>query len=288
MAQAAARIAFLDKKAVYYKGAIMGSGMLKRWLQLVTVAALTLAAATPALAAQCGNGAGGYPAWKEAFAAEAKAKGIGARGLAALMGTNYATATIQADRGMKSFKLSLAAFMQKRGSAAIVARGRALKAANAALFADIQKRYGVPAGPLIAIWGMESAFGGSVGNQNVLSAVATLAYDCRRSAFFTDQLQSALQLVDRGSLSPAARGAMQGEIGQTQFLPKNVLLYGAGDLNSKAGALMSTANFLKAHGWAAGQGYQPGQTNFAAIAAWNDASVDQQSIAIMGAQLDGN
>jgi Transglycosylase SLT domain len=102
------------------------------------------------------------------------------------MATNYSTATIAADRGQRSFSLSLNQFLAKRGGSAIVARGRALKQSNAALLASIQQRFGVPPGPLLAIWGMETGFGSSRGNQNVLSAVATLAYDCRRTAYFTD------------------------------------------------------------------------------------------------------
>jgi len=265
----------------------MSNASAGRNLGIALAAALALTSGSAANAATCGNDGGGFSAWKAATAVEAKSRGIGARGIAALSGATYATATINADRNMKSFKLSLGEFMQRRGSSTIVGQGRGLKAANSGLFAEIQKRYGVPAGPLVAIWGMESGFGSSVGNQNVLSATATLAYDCRRSAFFTDQLYAQLKLIDRGVLSPSSRGAMQGEIGQTQFLPKTELQYGVGDLNSKAGALMSTANFLRAHGWVAGAGYQPGQTNFAAIQAWNDASVYQQSIAIMGAQIDG-
>jgi len=145
----------------------------------------------------------------------------------------------------------------------------------------------VPPGPLIAIWGMETAFGSQRGNQSALSAVATLAYDCRRPAFFTDQLFAALKLVDRGVLSASTRGSMHGEIGQTQFLPKNILEYGTGNLDTSANALTSTANFLKAHGWRAGAGYQPGEANFAAIQAWNAASVYQQAIAQIGRQIDG-
>ena len=72
-------------------------------------------------------------------------------------------------------------------------------------------------------------------------------------------------------LSPGTRGSMHGEIGQTQFLPKNILAYGTGNLDVAANALSSTANFLKAHGWRAGAGYQPGEPNFAAIQAWNAA-----------------
>src|SRR3954469_13314018 len=131
----------------------------------VAAAALALAgAAGEASAAQCGNSAAGFEGWKQEFAAEARAKGIGAAGLAALAGTNYATATIAADRGQRSFRLSLDQFLAKRGGATIVARGRTLKQTHAALFASIEQRYGVPPGPLLAIWGMETAFGSQRGN----------------------------------------------------------------------------------------------------------------------------
>jgi membrane-bound lytic murein transglycosylase B len=255
-----------------------------------TVAALMAFAgmAGKASAAQCGNGPGGFAAWKQQFANEARARGISASTVAALMATNYSTATINADRGQHGFHSSLEQFLARRGGSAIVARGRALKQSNAGLFASIQQRYGVPPGPLIAIWGMETGFGSFSGSHNTLSAVATLAYDCRRTAYFTDQLYAALTLIDRGILSPAARGSMHGEVGQTQFLPKNILEYGTGgSLNSAASALSSTANFLRAHGWQAGAGYQPGEANFGAIQAWNAAPVYQQAIARVGAQIDG-
>jgi membrane-bound lytic murein transglycosylase B len=251
------------------------------------VAAILAGLATQANAAQCGNGPGGFEAWKQQFAGEARAKGVGATGVSALMAANYAQATINADRSLHSFKLSLDQFMVKRGAAAIVARGRSMKQRNAALFASIEQRYGVPAGPLIAIWGMETAFGSQRGNQNMLSSIATLAYDCRRPEYFTDQLYAALKLIDRGTLSASQRGSMHGEIGQTQFLPKTMLEYGVGNLENSSGALSSTANYLKAHGWRAGAGYQPGQPNFAAIQEWNAASVYQQAIALMGRQIDG-
>jgi membrane-bound lytic murein transglycosylase B len=238
-------------------------------------------------AAQCGSTAAGFGAWKQEFAGEARAKGISASTLSALMGTNYASATIAADRGQRSFGLSLDQFLAKRGASTIVARGRTLKQSQAALFASIQQRYGVPPGPLIAIWGMETGFGSQRGNQNMLSSIATLAYDCRRPQYFTEQLYAALQLIDRGALSPSARGSMHGEVGQTQFLPKNILAYGTGNLDVAANALNSTANFLKAHGWRAGAGYQPGEPNFAAIQAWNAAQVYQRAIALMGRQIDG-
>jgi membrane-bound lytic murein transglycosylase B len=249
--------------------------------------AMSACLSSQAHAAQCGSSAGGYAAWKQEFAGEARAKGISAGTIQALMATNYAQATINADRGQRSFNLSLDAFLAKRGASTIVARGRSLKASQAGLFASIQQRYGVPPGPLLAIWGMETGFGSQRGNQNMLASIATLAYDCRRSAYFTEHLYAALQLIDRGALSASQRGSMHGEVGQTQFMPKAILAYGTGNLENSANALNSTANFLKAHGWRAGAGYQPGEPNFAAIQAWNAAGVYQKAIALMGRQIDG-
>ena len=270
-------------------------GLFRKLLGFTGVAAMALGLASQAQAASCGNNASGFEAWKAEFSREASARGVGNRALTALAGTSYASKTIAADRGQHSFKLTLKQFMEKRGSAVIVSRGKKHLANNKALFDRIEQRYGVPAGPLIAIWGMETGFGSFLGNQNTLSAVATLAYDCRRSDFFTDQLYSALKLVDNGTLTSSAQGAAHGEIGQTQFLPKSVLTYGVdgdGDgkidmVRSKADALASTANFLRGHGWRPGAGYKQGQPNYAAIQGWNAATVYQQAIALMAADIDG-
>ena len=250
--------------------------------------------ASPALAATCGNNAAGFGTWVGQFKAEAAASGISARTLdAAFANASYATKTISLDRNQKSFKLSLSQFMQKRGAPTIISKGRRLKQQNAALFSRIEKKYGVPAGPLIAIWGMETGFGGFTGNQHTVSAVSTLAYDCRRSPYFTEQLYALLQLIQKGWISANFRGASHGEIGQTQFLPANVLRFGVdgdGDgrinLAGSGDALASTANFLRGHGWSRGAGYQPGEANFGAIQGWNSAGVYQKAIALIGAEID--
>ena len=247
---------------------------------LVLISAMLLAGSVEA--ASCSSTGGKFNGWKKEFAAEAKANGIKAKGLAALASSSYSSGTIKADRNQKSFKLSLEQFMAKRGAAAIISRGKKLKAANAALFDKLEKKYGVPPGPLIAIWGMETGFGAVTGNQPTISAVATLAYDCRRSDYFTEHLHAALKLVDRGVLSSGTRGAMHGEVGQTQFLPKNILIYGTGgDLNNKANALSATANFLSGVGWKIGGPYSAGQ-----FASWNAATVYQKALAIMATKID--
>jgi membrane-bound lytic murein transglycosylase B len=263
----------------------------RRYFKMAAAAAVMALGcmASQANAAQCGNSVAGFETWKSQFAEEARGRGVGGTALEALMATHYNHATIGADRGQGGFHVSLEQFLQRRGGSAIASRGRSLKQSQASLFASIEQRYGVPPGPLLAIWGMETGFGAVRGNQDALSAVATLAYDCRRSAYFTDQLYAALKLIERGIIAPGARGSMHGEIGQTQFLPKTILDYGVGgNLDNSSAALMSTANFLKAHGWQAGAGYQPGETNFAAIQAWNAAPVYERAIAIIGQQIDGD
>jgi membrane-bound lytic murein transglycosylase B len=258
----------------------------KRVLAAAGALALCLLAGH-AQAASCGTSAAGFEAWKAEFAGTARAAGVRARGLAALAGADYAAGTIRADRALsRAFGGSVEDFMRRRGAASIISRGRSLKAANAALFAGIERSYGVPAGVLLAIWGMETGFGAAMGSQNTVSAILTLAYDCRRPQFFAPHAIAALRLVDMGALSPGSVGAMHGEIGQTGFLPANVLAYGVGNRNmrDKTVALISTANFLRAHGWQPGAGYQ---ANIPAIAGWNAAGVYQQAIVRIGEAIDG-
>ena len=269
----------------------------RRPIGAVAAGLMTMMAAGSAAAAPCGNDASGFPGWIDQFAAEATANGIHPQTLqTAFSGISYATRTISLDRNQTSFRLSLEEFMQKRGADTIVAQGRRLKEQNAGLLASIEANFGVPAGVIIAIWGMETAFGKFMGDQGAISALATLAYDCRRSEFFTRELYAALEIIQSGELTPGQmRGAGHGELGQTQFLPSNYVRFAVdadGDgrrdlINSRADALASTANFLRAHGWQPGAGYQPGQPNFGAIQAWNAASVYQQAIAIIAARIDG-
>jgi membrane-bound lytic murein transglycosylase B len=259
---------------------------------LAAVLALLLPGA--AAAAECGNTGAGYEAWKDATLREAARAGIGERGQAALRNSSYSSRTIAADRNQKSFRYSLDKFMQVRGADTIVAQGRKRKAQNADFYAALEQTYGVPAGVIIAIHGMETGFGNFMGDTNVVAAISTLAYDCRRSEFFRPHMFAALVLVDRGAISAQTVGARHGELGHTQFLPGNALAYGVDasgdgvvDLTNQADALASTANFLAQKGWIPGAGYQPGEPNFEVIRAWNAAGVYQQAIAIMAARIDG-
>ena len=90
-----------------------------------------------------------------------------------------------------------------------------------------EKRFGVPPEIIIAIWGLETAYGSNMGARfSIVRSLATLAYDCRRSPFFTGQLLDALRIVQRGDMTPGQlRGGWAGEIGQTQFLPTPYVKY---------------------------------------------------------------
>ena len=155
------------------------------------------------------------------------------------------------------------------------------------MFASIQARYGVPPGPLLARSGVGSRAGGARGARTT-SSLGGPSYGGRRSAYFTEHLYAAL----RRSIAARcrrARGVLRGRrppAGSLLFPPK-LLAAGTGNLEVAANALNSTANFLRAHGWRAGAGYQPGEPNFAAIQEWNAAGVYQKAIAIMGRQIDG-
>ncbi|MEP2028697.1 MAG: lytic murein transglycosylase [Paracoccaceae bacterium] len=263
-------------------------------IHMICALGVALAQPSDATAAQCGNTSAGFETWKVAFAKEARKAGVKKPGLQALAGSTYATRTISADRNQKSFKYSLDKFMQVRGANTIVAQGRKRKARNPEYYAALERQYGVPAGVLIAIHGMETAFGGFMGDSAVVSAITTLAYDCRRSEFFVPHAVGALKLVDQGAITPATKGAKHGELGHTQFLPGNALTYGVDatgdgrvDFYNQTDALASTANFLRQKGWKPGKGYQEGQPNFKVIKQWNAATVYQQAIAIMAARIDG-
>ena len=252
------------------------------------------ALASPALAAQCGNDSSGFAAWKQAFAQEAAAAGVGQAGLQALANAQYSTSTISADRNQTGVRYELNDFIRIRlGSLdSFASQMRRQRDSNATFFANLENAYGVPAGILLAIHGMETGFGRTLGSTPVIDSITTVAYDCRRSDFFTPHAIAALQLVDQGGLAAGQRGAAHGEMGHTQFLPGNALRYGVDadgnghvDLYSVADSLASTANFLRQKGWQPGQSFEEGTTNFRVLNEWNAATVYQQAIALSAARL---
>ncbi|TLG77572.1 lytic murein transglycosylase [Methylocystis sp. B8] len=264
---------------------------------LLTVGALTLFTwGAFARAASCGSSASGFSQWLEDVKREAQASGLSQHTLnAALADVSYDNAVIGRDRGQRIFRQSFEKFSSRLVTPSRLSKGRALLARHAALLRQIEARYGVPASVLVAIWGLETGFGADNGRFKTVQALATLAYDCRRSEQFREELNDALTIVERGDMSPSQmRGDWAGEIGQTQFMPSSYLKYGVdfdGDgkrdlIRSTADALASTANFLKSKGWQTGAGWNEGEPNFAIFLEWNQARVYAKTIALMATKLD--
>jgi lytic murein transglycosylase len=249
----------------------------------------------PALfaAAPCG---GDFNEWLEAFEQEAAAQGISQPTIqSALGGITFDPVIITRDHAQGVFRQT---FEQFSGRMVPPRLGRAtrLLQQHSALFQRIEQQFGVPGPVIVAIWGLETDFGADEGKFPTIRALATLAYDCRRPDKFRGELIAVLRIVDRGDMSPnEMHGAWAGEIGQTQFLPSSYLKYaidfdgnGRRDLiHSIPDALASTANYLKAYGWQAGQPWGEGTANFQVLLQWNASRVYTQTVAYFAQQLAG-
>lgn len=261
-------------------------------------AIMLLLLAPSAAAAQCGNDGNGFEAWLAQFRQRAASEGITPATISsALAGVTYDPTVVRLDRSQKSFKLSFEEFYARRVGPGLMRRGQSLMRQHQATLDRIEKSFGVPAPILISIWGLETNYGAdSSGKYSIIRSLATLAYDCRRTDFFTGHLLDALRILDRGDLTLAQmRGGWAGEIGQTQFLPTPYVRFAVdfdGDghkdlIHSVPDILASTANFLASHGWQRGASWEPGSSNYAVIAEWNKADVYDRTIAAMADQLSG-
>ncbi len=168
---------------------------------------------------------------------------------------------LELDRRQPEFTTSFGSYLEKRLSDTRIESGRQKLLEHAALLESLTRQYGVPGRYLVAFWGLETNFGGYLGNTATLDALATLACDERRSRYFTAELFEALALSETQSLDPATmRGSWAGAMGQTQFMPSNYRRYGRdgdGDgkvdlWNSVPDALHSAAHFLAELGWEPG------------------------------------
>lgn len=257
--------------------------------------ALMTFTAAPALAAQC-NAPGGFPAFLAQIKKEAAAKGVSPRGLAALEGLTFDDAVIAADRRQHVFNQTFEQFSGRMISKDRLVKGARHMQTHAATLKRVEQQFGVPGAVVVAIWGLETDYGVVHGKRSVVRSVATLAFDCRRTDKFQGELIDSLRIIDRGDMaSEQMIGEWAGEIGQTQFLPSSYYKYavdfdgnGRRDLvHSVPDVLASTANYLKSHGWQRGQGWGPGEPNFAAIKEWNKAEVYAKTIALFAQKLDG-
>ncbi|MBL4812430.1 MAG: lytic murein transglycosylase [Rhodobacteraceae bacterium] len=206
----------------------------------------------------------GFDAWLAGYWGRATAGGIAPETLqAAFAQAGYIPEVIAKDRNQAEFGMPLADYLALVVSDSRIADGREMLARHAPLLAQIETRYGVEKEVIVAVWGMESAYGARRGHFPLISALATLAYDGRRGKFFERQLTAALQIVQAGDVAPARMlGSWAGAMGHTQFIPTSYLALavdfggeGRRDIwrDDPTDALASTAHFLAQSGWQTGQ-----------------------------------
>lgn len=204
-----------------------------------------------------------FSAWLAEFQLEARARGISQATLdSALRDIQVTPRVIDLDRKQPEFVESLTTYIERRVTPQRVARGQTLLSEYQPLFDEVEKRYSVPRYILAAFWGLETHYGSVMGNTPIPAALATLAFDGRRSAFFRSQLLDALALIEAGHVTAAEmKGSWAGAMGQLQFMPSTYRRYAVdGDnngqinlWNSVPDALYSAANYLSQAGWKPGQ-----------------------------------
>jgi membrane-bound lytic murein transglycosylase B len=203
-----------------------------------------------------------FAKWLEELKIEAIEKGISESTLdSALSGLSPIPRVIELDRHQPEFKLDFWTYQTKVVSEWRIRRGRELLAKHRELLKDVEAKYGVPPRFLVAFWGIETNFGKTTGSFPVISSVATLAYDPRRSSFFRRELLNALTIVDEGHIKAGdMMGSWAGAMGQLQFMPSTFVRYamdadgdGRKDIwNTMPDIMESASNFLSQSGWQRG------------------------------------
>lgn len=205
-----------------------------------------------------------FQSWLVDFARDAEAAGVSRRITdQALRGLRYDAEVIRRDRNQSEFTKAIWDYLDTAVSDLRVANGRKALAQQQALVTRIEQRFGVDAHIVVAIWGLESAYGSFRGSHNIIRSLASLAYDPRRSEFFRAELLTALQILEAGDVTPGRMtGSWAGAMGHTQFMPGSYRDHavdfdedGKRDIwsDDPTDALASTAAYLKAHGWVKGQ-----------------------------------
>ena len=221
----------------------------------VLAAALAFLLLAPAVGAQDAD----FESWLNGVRHDAKAAGISQVTIeAALTGLSPIERVLELDRRQPEFTRTFWSYLDRAVTPKRIEQGRALLTEHGALLGRVQRRYNVQPGYLVAFWGLESNFGSHTGGFSVIGALATLAYDARRGAFFRAQLLDALRIVDQGHIGLAEmEGSWAGAMGQLQFIPSTFVNYavdfdGDGRQNiwtDLPDVFGSAANYLSSMGW---------------------------------------
>ena len=237
--------------------------MPSRWL--VTLGLVVLLSSAVASSAQTppADATPPRPSFAEFLAsvkADALARGIRAEVVdQAFAGIDEPSATvIERDRSQAEVVQTLEKYLSQRVTAKAVATGREMLDRHKDLLEEISATYGVPPSLLVSIWGFESNFGRFSGVRPTIAALATLAWDPRRSTLFRRELLDALEILNRGDIDLASmKGSWAGAMGQVQFIPSSYLKYaedydgdGRRDIwSTTADVFASIANYIHGKGW---------------------------------------
>lgn len=216
--------------------------------------------------------------WKQEFRNEAVARGISDHTIArALADMQLLPRVIDLSTRQPEFTQTFLQYLAIRVTDKTLERGRLMYTDQQPLLRSLQEQYGVDAEVLLALWGLETTYGQNMGNVDLLSALATLAYEGRRKDFFKEQLLVLLSLMDSDSYATdSLQGSWAGAFGHMQFIPSTLQAYGLDadvdgviDLRtSLADAMASAANYLSEVGWKPGEPiaievFLPADFNFA-------------------------
>lgn len=200
-----------------------------------------------------------FRTWLEGVRAEARGQGVSYSTLeAAFADLQPIGRVIELDRRQPEGTLTFDQYIERVVTPARIERGQARMAENALLLEEVSRRYGVPARFIVALWGIETGYGRNTGGFPVIGALATLAYDGRRSAFFRGELIDALRIIEQGHVTAdAMQGSWAGAMGQNQFMPSSFHAFavdqdgdGKRDIwSSLPDVFASTANYLARSGW---------------------------------------
>jgi membrane-bound lytic murein transglycosylase B len=227
---------------------------------LVLAAAVSLGTVVPSLANSADFVRGLWP--------QAEARGVSRAAFeAALSGYNYLPKVMELTKKQPEFSQTVQQYIDRRVTDAQARKGQAMRGEWNQTLTGAQQRWGVQPEIVLAIWGMETNFGGFMGGENTIHALATLTEGGYRTDFFRDELLTALRIVSDGHVSPRNMvGSWAGAMGHTQFMPSSFMRYavdyngdGKKDIwNSVQDALGSTANYLHSHKWRPGEtwGYE--------------------------------
>ncbi|MFM2099203.1 MAG: hypothetical protein RLZZ366_742 [Pseudomonadota bacterium] len=240
--------------------------MLRTKTSIIALALAMMVAGSGPLVAQ---DQGGFSAFLTQLAARAQAQGVSRRTIDAVMPTlTFSQRVVDLDRGQPGSDPldpnapipKFAPYAARHVDNARISRGREKYLALRGLLSRVERETGVPESIMVAIWGNETNYGTYTGNFDLANALATLAYDGRRRALFTDEFVATLKLMDKGFPREILKGSWAGATGYPQFLPSMYLRLGKdgdGDgradiWNSEADALASIANYFVNAGWRSG------------------------------------